>query len=451
MYSIQESQNMIIFIQIFLSLAAIGLCSSRLLTNVFNRNKYVNYENFFLILLIVDVFLPAFIGAITGIYQKFPYFTIQNESSYLIATIIFIIGTILFALGFKSADYISIKQLKPNPNQEYVISETFLLLSFLFVVAVMVINLLIEFISLGSWDLFYQYKISRIYLATIEHTTFFAKSIALASELTLIILFITMSVGLVNSERLKRPFFWGIVVPVLAFILTLTTMYRGTILQYGIVLILSLQYKYDWQLVKKLRGRIVRIGLLFILAFVVYGAVRTSLNYSYWGEEKLGFIDSFVTMLTNTMGTSLIACARCVEYLNSGNSLFWGESIFQMFYSFIPKSIWADKPTQYGIITLTTAMDSPNTTMDAITMPGELLLNFDYWGLLLLIPIGLVFGLLEQMRLSNRFRYLYIASLSALVTTSMWMSFTGFFAQTKYFFIYAIVLVFIFRKKRYPS
>lgn len=439
---------MIILIQIFLTLIAIIVCSSRLLINIFSRNQYVNYENIFLILLIVDVFFPGFIGAISGYYQKFPYFVIQNDSSYLLSVVIFVFGTILFALGFKLADNITIKQLKPDPTQEFSISEPMLLLSFLFAVGVMLANLFNEYLSIGSWELFYQYKIARVYLVTVEHTSIFAKLIGFASELTLIILFMTMSIGLVNGSKLRHSFFWEKVAPIVAFILTLTTMYRGTILQYGVVLVLSLQYKYNWKLAQKLRGQIIRLGIFFILAFVIYGTLRTSLNNSYWGEEQLGFVDSVFTMLTNTLGTSLIAGARCIEYLNAGNPLFWGESIIQMFYSFIPRSIWLDKPTQYGIITLTTAMGSPNTTMDAITIPGELLLNFDFLGLLLIVLVGCIFGLMEKMRESNRFRYLYIASLSPLVTTSMWMSFTGFFAQTKHFPIYVIVIALIFRKKK---
>ena len=189
-----------------------------------------------------------------------------------------------------------------------------------------------------------------------------------------------------------------------------------------------------------------------VAAFVVYGAIRTNLTSQRWGTGSLTFTESVVKMITNTIGTSLIALARCLNYIASGGKYFGGQTILEMFYSLVPRQLWPDKPTQYGIISITTQMGSPSSTMDAVSIPGELFVNFGIVGVILIVPIiGMIFRMLENLRLSERYKYLYAATISGFVTTSMWMSFSGFFPRIKYFPIYIVVVMVLLRKRYFPK
>ena len=73
---------MVAFLQIIISLLGIVLLSYIIKENV-KKGQYVCYITLFSFMTIVDVFLPAMIGGVTGLYQRFPYFTISNQIYYL--------------------------------------------------------------------------------------------------------------------------------------------------------------------------------------------------------------------------------------------------------------------------------------------------------------------------------------------------------------------------------
>ena len=436
------------FMQIVVSLCAVFMLLKILYVNI-KKNEYVSCLNLFSIFSIVDIFLPSILGAVTGKYQFFPYFRIRSSYTYFKATILFLIFIILFYFGWKVR--IRVKTYKKTVAYSYKISELWLFVFYWTAVLIYFLNLYIEYRTCGSFELFYQYKITRAYLITIQYNSILERIVSVASEFSTTIMFITTSIGFVNANYLKKKKFWKYIAPLFSFFIVVSTLYRGTILNYACMILISIQFKYYNNkkiiLSNKTKRTIKKLIGIAGICFVIYGGYRTMLNNKRW-EIDTSFIESVSQMLSNTLGTTLVACARCIDFLTVKKKIFWGKSIFEMFSFFVPRQLWKSKPTSYGIITLTTAMGSPSTTMDAISIPGELLLNFDIWGILLIPFIGYIFKKYEKLKEHNRFKYIYASTVCALVTTSMWMSFTGFFSQIKYFPIYMCVCVMILKKQR---
>lgn len=395
---------------------------------------------------IADLFMPAAIGAITGKYLNYHYFNISDNNSYFIALFVYSMSICFFLLGFKSKFHFSFK----NSNEIYYINERRLQLVLLFFILVVILNLYNEYSFCGGLDAFINYKFKRVYAVSIQYNSTFKSIIRLFSEFSFTSILVIISIGFMNADELKHRFFWKFVSPLIGLIIALTTMYRGAIIELMCMLILAMQLKYFEKLGKipaSIKRKLITLGYIAIFGFLLYGAVRNSMSAQAWGSDSIPLLTSISEMLTDTLGNSLSALSRCIEYVNSGKSLFWGQSIFNMMiYPFIPRNIWVGKPVLYGIVTLTTAMGSPDTTMDAITIPGELIMNFGYIGLILIIMIGKIYKYLESLKYHNRYKYLYVATVFSLVSTPLWMSFTGFFAKIRYFPVYMLIIVFVVRK-----
>ena len=417
-----------------------------------HNGEYISCKNLFAAFAFVDVFMPAFVGVFTGKYQHFSYFLISDNKMYSYATIIFFVAMFLFEFGWRITfgrnSYIQYeKKIKNNKMQ---INEILLMGFYLFSILISFLNLYIEFRACGTWEMFYEYKITRAYLVNIEYTSVFESIVHLASEFSISIMFITTSIGFVNYQQLQKKSFWHRWAPAISFFFVLTTLFRGTILAYACMLLVSLQFKNgndtEIKLSPKIKKRIKKIIVIACIGFVIYGGIRTSLTNERW-ENQISFSESVLQMISNTFGTTLVALARCLQYIRETKLVFHGRSIYEMFYALVPRSIWIDKPTHYGIVTLTMAMGSPSTTMDAVSIPGELIMNYDLFGLILVPFIGWIFKKYDKIKYSNRYRYIYAATVCTLVTTSMWMSFTGFFAKIKYFPIYFIVCYLIIKRE----
>lgn len=438
----------LLLIQITVSLAGILILGFVILKGI-NSGEYVSCKNLFALFTIVDVFLPAFVGAFIGQYQRFPYYEITNQRMYAYASIVFFVSILLFGFGWKVK---SKHFLAKDKTSNIDINEQMLFLFYFMSVAIIACNLYIEYRACGNLNVFYEYKITRAYLVKIEYSSAVERIIQLASEFSTSVMFVTTSIGFVNYNKLRKRAFWKMVAPLISFFITLTTLYRGTILTYVCMLLISMQFKnsdrgLSIKLSPKSKRIIKRLIVLGVLGFVVYGGIRTGLNSERWGNE-LSFKESIFQMFSNTFGTTLVALARCIQFISSETRFFAGESILEMFYSFVPRSIWTSKPTHYGIVSLTMAMGSPSTTMDAVSIPGELIMNFDFFGLILIPVIGYIFKEFDLLKFSSKYRYIYAAVVFSFVTTSMWMSFTGFFAKVKYFPVYFLVCHLVVRSRR---
>lgn len=442
---------MINFIQLVLSFVSSLILFYIVCKNVY-RGEYLSCINIFAIFTIADVLFPAMIGSLSGEYLKFYYFEHIDTTDYFIATIMFLFAILLFVFGWLVKKNIRFSFSRNKCKKAFAISESALLLFFLLSVLISVLSLVYEYMACGSWEIFYSYKITRAYLVTIDYDSLLKRMVQLASEFNVPILFIVTSIGIVNVDNLKHKSLWSKLVPLVTLTISISTLYRGTILSFFVMLIISLQFKSDKNLtlwLDKIRNKkkIYRMAIFAVVGFIFYGAVRSVLSAERW-DIQLSWGEAVLKTISQTFGTTLSAGARCIDYWLDNNPLFFGRSIYEMFYFFIPRTIWTNKPTHYGIVSITTAMGSPSTTMDAVSIPGELIVNFGMLGMLLIPVIGFVFRCFESLKNHPRYKYIYAATVSTLVTTTMWMSFTGFFSKIKYFPIYMIVVMIIVRKHK---
>ena len=80
----------------FVAIIALGL----FVLKKFSKGEYISCLNMFSLFLIVDVFLPGVVGALTGQYLKFPYFKSASDVSYFLAITIFVLSVVLFLFGW---------------------------------------------------------------------------------------------------------------------------------------------------------------------------------------------------------------------------------------------------------------------------------------------------------------------------------------------------------------
>ena len=444
---------MIVFFQMIISVICI-FCLGYYLIVLIKDGEFISFPSMIIALAILDFYIPAFVGALTGGYKNSTHYPIRDNTTYFYATILYSIFLLLFFFGYSlnirfryRTTRISDKSLY---DRKWVIKEGLLSFFFITMFSLIVLNLFLEYKALGNWEAFYKYKITREYLGAIEFNSPLSRIVQLSSGFNQTILFITCAIGFLNYKSLKRKFFWHFLAPFFTFLLILTTLYRGTILNFVCMIVVCIQLSNGTKsiyLSKKAQNSIKRLVFAGAIVFLAYGTVRTSLNNSRWDIVQTNK-DSFFEMISNTFGTTLVAFSRCIQYVSEGGKLLYGSTIYEMFLAFIPRSIMPSKPVQYGIISIDLAMGMPSTSMSAVSAPGELIANFGIFGLLFVPIIGIAFKQLSYMRDSNRYCYFYAAIVSSLVTTTLWMGFTGFFSTLKYSFLYIFVLCLVVKKRR---
>ncbi len=439
---------MISALQFILAIIAITMLAWYLLKS-FMAGRYISFLTLMALFVIVDVYMPGAIGVITGKYLNYHYFKIA-DNTYFLALIIYSISIFLFLLGFYAKPHYCFR----TSNEEYYINEKRLQIVFVVVLLVVLLNLYNEYSYCGSLDNFINYKFKRVYAVSIQYDSAIKSLVRFMSEFSFTSMLVIISIGFINNDKLRHRLFWKYTSPVISLAVALTTMYRGSIIELMCTIIASIQLSYFEKMgvmPNAIKHKMKTIGYFGVFGFLIFGAIRNSLSAQAWGNDSIPLLTSISEMLTDTLGNSLSALSRCIEYVNAGNNLFWGQSIIEMLiYPFIPRSIWVGKPALYGIVILTTAMGSPNTTMDAVTIPGELIMNFGYIGLIIIVFIGKLYKFIEKLKYHNRFKYLYVATVFSLVSTPLWMGFTGFFAKIRYFPVYILIIFFVVRKS-YPK
>lgn len=430
---------------VLFSLFGIFILGLNLLRNV-RCGKYINIVNIVSIIAILDLYLPAIIGALSGEYFTLPYIAPLNDSEVLTTVIVadFAYGLMLFAYSF----------YKPKSRKYQKFGNTIVYIKrvkFIFLVSVFiyVLNLFFEFKSFGGWTEFYTFKLTRAYAVTAEPQGVLARMVAILSETTFIIMLMMFSIMLTYKDKIpKKEFIKFLVLIICICIFSLS---RGTII--GVFISIIATYEYNANLFigglsRDFKNKVKKFVIIGACAFLLFGGLRNALQNTFFQEENTSISENIMKAANNTLGNSLIALTRTIRYVDSGKPLFEGQSYLEMSLSLIPRTILPNKPQLYGVQTLSMANGSPESTMDAITIPGEILMNFGYIGLILMIFWGMIFKFFDSFRYKARMKYFLSAAVFTLSTTCCWMSFTGFFAQTKYLIIYYVVLSLVVKYRK---
>ena len=401
------------------------------------KGVYLSIVNIISVIEILDLFFPAILGSFSGKYFALPYVAPLNDSEVLTAVIIADLSFILLLFGYN--------RFRPTLRKENAYIESsidFIKVKWVFLISVGIyfLDLYYSYKSFGSWMEFYTFKLTRAYAVGVEAKSGFARIISILAETTYVIILMMFGIMITHKEHYsKRDFGMYITLIIVVCLLSLS---RGTIIGLFISIVACLEFKsYSvGGLSDKTKKMLYKYSVIGVCCFLLFGGMRNALQQSHFQDEKTGVFESAIEAANNTFGNSLIALTRTVRYVESGKPLFEGQSYGEMFLSFVPRSIMPNKPSLYGVQNLTMANGSPESTMDAITIPGELLMNFGYIGIIFMLLWGIAFRVVDNLRYKVRLRYFLSAAIFTISTTSCWMSFTGFFSQLKYLIIYYIVL-----------
>lgn len=412
------------------------------LKSIKSSRKIITVISLINLIYIVDVCIPSIAVILDGKREIAYYMGSIEIESYYLAIIFHSIAIFLFWFFYFG------RNKGRNRREIIVISDTQMkkieILLCLFEL-IYILGIFNDIYALGGLEKFYDFKIARIYAGHISYSNTYRKLFSLIAQSLLTPQMILSSVYIVKGKSIIKKIKYFII----TFVFVILTLYRGTLLNYFfIIMILYEDIGCKLQFEKKVK-RMLSIGALAVVAFLAYGGIRWILTQEYWGslENDIGFLQSVTTMIRKTLGNTLVGTARCIQFLNNGGNLFLGISIFELLYRFIPRAIWKSKPLLYGMQTISMHLGTPESTMDSLSLLGELIINFGFLGVLLIPIYGRLAYKFEQFRESEHLFLLYAAMLFPFCTTVMWMGNTGLMSHFLNMVLYYIFIRYIFSKK----
>lgn len=423
----------------------------------------------FLGLAILDVYLPAVAFAATGVPPIAPWLDRPAVLAAMpAALLVFTAGLGLFLLGYVAAHRL------PRPAPPKLVSQVTLGRS----QQVWAIVALAGAVGWYGWTIAYRaastgslaaYVLSGLVIRwraeplTAQFPSA-AYPVVLALQIGDVLLpVIIMSIAIILAARSLHPALRLIVFPLIGLLVSLTTFFRGTPLSYFVALAAIAELRTSTAGQRWFARHAPALLLVFagVMLFLGYGVIRNTavLAAQHEAEAASGTVAPTaapIIRLPGVPGTSgapavspdvvpvvtqealsyeagrvlrgegLVGLSSIVAYYPSELSYLGGTTIRDMLLLPIPRSIWRDKPSWYGIAQITRGMGEPSSTQSAVTIPGELYANFGPLGVLGTFVFGLFFGYFHRMRHGRRFRYVYAAILLPLVFVTFWMSTTGF-------------------------
>jgi hypothetical protein len=185
---------------------------------------------------------------------------------------------------------------------------------------------------------------------------------------------------------------------------------------------------------KKARGKSKSNKIFFILIllgfflFTSYGGIRNYYNSNSTTQNNpLSFKESLLLEGARLFrGEGLIGFTRIINaYPNSVDYLL-GKTYLDTMLLIVPRSIYTTKPEWYGVSDISRGMGGPDTTQDAVTVPGEAYANFGPTGISLVVIFGALYGFFHRYKNHSRYKYAYAFIIIPSIFPLFWMSLTGF-------------------------
>jgi hypothetical protein len=278
---------------------------------------------------------------------------------------------------------------------------------------------------------------------------------------------ITLTIAIIVTVRAIHPAIRLGVLPAIGFIASLGTFFRGSVLVFFISLAAITELASDKR--RPRRAQAAALVAVGVILFLSYGVIRDSaVLAAQHAVEAASRVQVTPTppplestggtvtqsppaqsprapVVTSPPGPLEIASSEAVSYeagrVLKGEGLIGlssilayyptrlpylgGKTIHDMLLLPVPRSIWHDKPSWYGIAEITRGMGEPEVTQSAVTIPGELYANYGPVGIVGMLCYGLVFGYVHRLRYGRRFRYAYAAILLPVLFVTFWMATTG--------------------------
>lgn len=408
---------------------------------------------------ILDVFMPALIWSIYGIPAKISIYTAYSLDFQMLANGLVYYLTFYFIMI--SITLFQTRAEKTKSQYEIHIKKNMLNILLGISLTLALLDLYLTIISHGGistwfWD--------KIHLRWIANTDTHTGGIFIETLLKSIdwrgIFNILMLTAFYYRKRLNNKNIYTFILPSAAFLLALTTFYRGSILllALGLVFVEYMRvkrYNTDHKvkhIIKNNKKKIYKGILVAVTLFIIVGAIRGSFSSKAWNDNsnvsEIAYSNEAIKVLSQ--GSGLSSISYIVEDFNRKTDLLMGKTYIDMLLLPIPRIIYTSKPKWYGITDITLAMNWPESSQSAVTIPGEAYANFGWMGLVLAIIFGLLFRYLYYLTVRPDSIYLtiYPGVVIYIIFSANWMSFTGIMNQLDNFLIGVFILTFILKRKR---
>jgi hypothetical protein len=427
----------------------------------------------FLVLSLIDVFAPAILYLSFDFSEHTywaPYIPYFNSEEFLTSLIVFFFAMAFFALGYFCVSGLAKNRisgaLSNRSRMEYWqlrIRRIYAVM--LFSGAFYIASIIVSVYTSGSLSLYLAEKYQRIYGAKVMYDSALKALLFLFAPSMLMLLLMLVGVLFYYREKCNRKILWGFVFPFMGWLFTLTTFFRGSQLIFFLMLVIIETFRLKEK--KRVHGcvdrsaiheakpdlikKVLIISLLAGILFSGYGAIR---NYFSAAEHDIDLnpLESILLEAKRFMhGEGLIGLTWILQSFPEQSKHLGGKTFIDMLLLPVPRLIYPSKPEWYGIADITRSMGGPESTQDAVTMPGELYANFGYLGIPLMSVFGVLFGLFHRYRYDARFRFIYAALMPPVMLTTFWMSFTGFVNGILSMPFMLFALIFVIRKRPLQS
>ena len=258
----------------------------------------------------------------------------------------------------------------------------------------------------------------------------------------------------------RKGAYWVWMVVLLGLAVSLSTFYRGTVFVYVLMLAAGEQQRLQllYSETKRANGGylastragtaarnalVSRPAILVVLAFLgltVVGAVRTFLAGPLWGATVTAQESLRAELDRLIEGPGLYGLTAIMEHFPTAQDFMGGQTIFHQLARWVPRAIWSSKPEAYGASEIHAALGYPESTLSAITIPGEFYANFGLPGVLLMLAVGFLFGRLNFNRYHAIWQFFYATAGMSLVISVGWFSVTGFMSWLAPALMLAVIL-----------
>jgi len=417
----------------------------------------------YLLIAVIDVYVPGILFLAHEIPEQASYVVPFSQDDLVVALIWFTVSIPIWAIGYFGVQPKWRKKLTPD------LMEWSINIQRLYFFAVLsggwyATYMLVDIVNNGSLVEYLLFKAQRNYGFRVEYAN--AVEVILFQLAPTMLTIFCMLVGVLFFFRKDsaHPFLWGVILPVVGWVFISTTFFRGTQINYFLAL-----FVLDWQrgmneanleltpvlMEEKAKGKSKRNNLFILillasLLFFSYGAIRNFYNSrSATQNNSLSVNESFLLEGVRLIrGEGLIGFTRITNaYPNSVDYLL-GKTYLDMMLLIIPRSVYTSKPDWYGVSDISRGMGGPDSTQDAITVPGEAYANFGPIGISLVIIFGALYGFFYGYKNHPRFRYAYAFIVIPSVFPLFWMSFTGFVNNMLVLPFAIVVLTLVVQKRR---
>lgn len=405
-------------------------CAFTLIPQIWKRNQF-HPATTFLLLAIVDVYFPAIYWTLFGQVNNPDWLPLIPEQNILAgvlyhSTFLFLfIGCMLTVDGGRSPP----KRHSPlsySTRRKLVLSVSFLLI-------LTMIKLGLEIIGYGSLE---QWLLSRVIFSAVPDID--GSSVVRGGPLAALpvgeLFQATVGLTFFYRKKFRHPWVFTSVFPSIAIGLAATTFLRGAVLNCTLMLIFSeiMRARLEPGIKSQFESTSARLRtfsmvlIAIVLSMYVYGTIRDGLRVEAASSDTDSPAEATVPTFL-TAGHGLLGLSHIVAEYGTSVRYLLGKTYVDMLLLPVPRAIYSSKPEWYGIDDITRGMGWPESTQSAVTMPGEAFANFGLLGILIAIPLGAAFGMLQRLSIANLIRFILMGPtiFFQMATVANWMSFTG--------------------------